>query len=189
VNDQVANAEESLVLVIDLQPTFLAAIPNADEVLRRSAFLIDVARLLDVPVLATTQVAPRMGGLDRSIESRIMPMDVVDKTSFSCAGADGLLKRLERSDRVQIVVCGIETHICVCQTTLDLLANDFDVFIAVDAVSARSREAHEIGLRRMADSGAFMSHTESVAYEWMGSSDHPRFRDVLELVKSSFAPV
>lgn len=189
MNDQTANASESLVLAIDLQPSFLAAIPNAEEVLRRSAFLLDVARLLEVPVLATTQVAPRMGGLDRAIEALIDPANVLNKQSFSCAGSEEFLNRLERSNQVQIVVCGIETHICVCQTTLDLLASDFDVFVVSDAVSARSPEAHEIGLRRMSDSGAFITHSESVAYEWLEAADHPRFREVLQLVKSSFAAV
>ncbi|HRI43128.1 MAG TPA: isochorismatase family protein [Fimbriimonadaceae bacterium] len=189
MNDQTANSSESVVLAIDLQPSFLAAIPNADEVLRRSAFLLDVARFLEVPVLATTQVAPRMGGLDREIGARLGAKDILDKQSFSCAGNEEFLKRLERSNQVQIVVCGIETHICVCQTTLDLLASEFDVFVVADAVSARSREAHEIGLRRMSDSGAFITHSESVAYEWLEASDHPRFREVLELVKSSFATV
>lgn len=185
MNSASVNLEESVVLAVDLQPTFLAAIPDADKILRRCTFLLDAARLLGVPILATTQVAPRMGGLDRAIAERLAERDVFDKQAFSAAASDDLLKRLERSDRVQVVLCGIETHICVSQTTLDLLALEYDVFVAADAVSARGRDAHEIGLRRLSDSGVYLTHTESVVYEWLETSEHPRFRDALELVKAA----
>lgn len=185
MSDLLVSAEESLLVVIDLQPSFMLGVHDSDAVIDRARFLIEAANLLGVPVIATTQYATRMGGIDERLSTALESAHpVIDKMAFSCAGSEAFVKRLEKTDRVQAVVCGIETHICVCQTVLDLMALDYDVYVVGDAVTSRSEHACRLAIRRMSDAGAFITHSESCVYEWMRTAEHPRFRDILALVKS-----
>lgn len=180
------DVSESVLVVVDLQPTFMTGIVERERVLARSKFLISCAALLCVPILATTQNATRMGGMDPSLVDVLASAEpFIDKMAFSCAGSEHFLRRLERTDRTQVVVCGIESHICVCQTAVDLFALEYEVFLAADAISARSQDAHEIAMRRVSDNGGWITHSESCVYEWMRSADHPQFREVLGLVKAT----
>lgn len=177
-----ARADCCALLVIDLQPSFLKAIPDAERIVRRCRFLVEVAGALEVPILATEQNAARMGGTDASIRELLEPAPL-DKMSFSCAGAPGFSDRFLTLGRRDVVLVGIETHICVNQTAHHLIEAGCRVFLPVDALGCRSEAAHTVGLRRMEVAGAVLTHTESLAYEWMGTAEHPRFRDVLEIVK------
>jgi len=171
---------DSILIVIDLQPTFLAPIPNAESVLARARFLIECASALQVPILATEQVPARMGGTDPSIVAALGPNPtIVAKTAF---GACGLIDLLGRQ---QVVIVGIETHICVNQTAQQLADQGLEVFVADDAVSCRSKDVHESALRRLRHTGIEVTHTESVVYEWLNDARHPQFRQVLELVKAN----
>lgn len=174
--------EDALVVLIDVQPTFMSAIHEGDRVVRRSKFLLDIANLLDVPLIATEQNAERMGGLDPSL---VPPTPIVPKMTFSCWGSEEFRTRVRDTKKGSIVLVGIETHICVSLTALDLLDSGFDVFVCPDAVSARSNEMHKLGMERMRDAGVMPAHTESLAYEWMGTAKHPKFRDALKIVKES----
>jgi nicotinamidase-related amidase len=179
-NSMIANSDDSVLVVVDMQPTFLAAIDRAAEVVRRCRFLLEVAQMFDVPILMTEQYPERMGGTERSL-APFAP--AISKMRFSCWGVPEFDEALERTGRRQVLVAGIETHICIGQTALDLIDGEFNTFVVSDATSARSREMHEVGLTRLRDIGATVLHSESVVYEWMRSADHPRFRDVLQLVK------
>jgi nicotinamidase-related amidase len=184
-----ADPERCLVVVIDLQPTFLAPIHEAQRVLDRSRFLLKMARIVGVPVLASEQYPERMGPTDPSIAS-LLPLGVAPhaKQCFSCGGCAGLMDGLRTLKRKQAVLIGIETHICVTLTALDLLREGYEVFVCPDAVSARTLEMHKLGMERMRDSGVMPAHTETIAYEWMGSADHPRFREALQAVKEHASP-
>jgi nicotinamidase-related amidase len=188
MNPWKADPERGVVIVVDLQPTFLAPIHEADRVLNRSQFLLKMARLVGVPVLASEQYPDRMGGTDQRIAS-LLPLGGAPyaKQCFSCGGCSGLMESLRSLKRKQAVLVGIETHICVTLTALDLLREGFEVFVCPDAVSARTVEMHKLGMERMRDSGAMPAHTETIAYEWMGSADHPRFREALQVVKEHAA--
>lgn len=167
-------------MVVDVQPSFLKAIWERERVLRRTDFLLQIATLLGVPVLATEQVPERMGGTEPRLA---LPQPALAKKSFSCCGTPSFRDALEATGRKQIVLVGIETHICVSQTAADLLNQDFEVLVCPDAVSARTIEMHKLGMERMRDSRLLPIHTEAVAYEWMGAADHPEFREALKLVK------
>lgn len=171
---------ESLLAVIDLQPKFLAPISDAKRVVDRARFLIQAATLLDVPMIATEQVPDRMGATDATIlDTMGRGCRVCPKSQFGAAGV------LDLMGRSQVVLVGIETHICVTQTALTLLEEGVEVFIAADAVSCRSSEAHDIALRRLAQSGAVITHSESVVYEWLEDAAHPKFRELLQWVKAN----
>lgn len=186
MSEGLLNVAESVLVVVDLQPTFMTGIVERERVLARSKFLISCATLLGVPILATTQNATRMGGVDPSLVEALAPAEpLIDKMAFSCAGSEHFLQRLELTDRTQVLICGIESHICVCQTAVDLLGLEYEVFLAADAISARSQDAHDIAMRRVSDGGGWITHSESCVYEWMRSADHPNFRDVLGFVKAA----
>lgn len=180
-----ADPSQSLVVVIDVQPNFLKVIEGGEAVVTRTNFLLDVAELLGVPAFASEQVPDRMGGTEPGLSDKLRTMHapIEGKGVFSALGCPGLLPWIEASGRAQIIMTGIETPICITQTTVQLLELGYDVILAYDAVGARSREMHELALGRLQQLGAQLAHTEAIAYEWMGTADHPRFRDVLALLK------
>ncbi len=177
-----ARAEDSILIVVDEQPSFMQTIWEAERVLRRTEFLLRIAALVGVPIVATEQYPSRMGGANPRLLPHI-PEPPIGKMSFSCWGSEAFANRLERTGRRQPILVGIETHICVSQTAADLLNSGFEVVVCPDAVSARTVEMHKLGMERMRDSGALPMHSESVAYEWMGTADHPAFREALKIVK------
>lgn len=174
--------DRSILVVIDLQPSFTKAIPTIEPVLERTAFLVEVARALEVPIISTTQNGARMGGLDVKLQA-MLDKEPIDKMSFSCWGSMEFQSAIDGSGRQQLVLVGAETHICVAQTALDLSSNEYDVFIPVDAVAGRSEFATKVAFERMSALGVQLTHTESVAYEWLLGADDPRFKTVLSLVK------
>lgn len=180
-----ASASRSILAVVDLQPSFLNGIVGGAGALARSTFLVECARLLEVPIVATEQYPMRMGGTEEALAAILDASGSprIGKLRFACAGCEAFDEVLDASGRKQVVLCGIETHICVTQTALLLRERGFDVLVAADAVAARSVLAHDIGLARMRQSGVQITHTESVVYEWMQTANHERFRDVLKLVK------
>lgn len=175
--------EKSLLLVIDMQTRFLAPIFEAERVEARVKFLCEVATLLGVPILATEQYPERMGG---TIES-ILPFvgQPHRKMNFSAFKDEPLLTLVKASGRDQIIVVGIETHICVSQTCHDLLDNGLHVVVCPDAVSARTQDRHKLGMERLRDANVIPAHTEGIAYEWCQSAENPKFRDLLNIVKTS----
>jgi nicotinamidase-related amidase len=171
----------SVLIVVDVQPTFLKGIHEAERVLARATFMARAAEALGVTVLATEQVPERMGGTHPGLSPHVgTPFP---KRSFSCVGCEDLASALEFTGRRQAVLVGIETHICVGQTAQDLLALGYEVAVCPDGVSAGSLEAHKLGMERMRDAGIVPVHTEAVAYEWMGTAEHFAFRQILGLVK------
>ncbi|HEY3780722.1 MAG TPA: isochorismatase family protein [Fimbriimonadaceae bacterium] len=184
-----ASRQDSVVVVVDMQPTFLAAIFEKDRVLKRCRFLVEMAFSLGVPVLATEQNVARMGGTEESLAAlfALHGVSPVDKMCFSCCGSAPFMSLLEETGRKQVILVGIETHICINQTAHDLLESEMDFFhgvlIGADTTSSRSLEMHKVGLKRLRDAGAVIAHTESIAYEWLQSADDPQFRDALKLVK------
>lgn len=176
-----AVASESVLIVVDLQEKFLAPIVNSDVVVRRCKFMIEVANLLDVPVLATVQNSERMGGVISEIADLVPEAD--DKMRFSCCGSEEFMSNFRAHRRGQAVIVGIETHICVNQTAHDLMRTGSEVFVVADACAARGT-GHEIGLPRLRQAGITIAHSESIVYEWLGTASHSKFREVLQIVKA-----
>jgi nicotinamidase-related amidase len=172
-----------VLLVVDLQVPFLDVIYERERVVRRACFLIEVAHALDIPIVATEQAPDQLGRTDQTVHSALGHAPIFPKTGFSAAACPAAMSRLREISRTSVVIVGVETHICVCGTALDLLAAGYRVTVCPDAASSRTLEAHKLGMERIRDASAMPAHTESVAYEWLGSSTHPKFRSVLELVK------
>lgn len=173
------SANESVVVLVDLQQKLVPAIAGADAVVAACVRLAQIARLLDVPVFGTEQNPVGLGHNVAPI--RLACDQTIPKHHFD-ACADGLLPLLP-PQRKNIVVAGCEAHVCLLQTALGLLAHGYSVWIAIDAVGSRQESNRAAALERLRQNGAQLVSTEMVAFEWLRRSDHPRFRDVLRLIK------
>jgi hypothetical protein len=176
------SALNSIVLVVDVQERLLTVMPDAPGLIRDIGFLLDVANLLKVPALATEQYPQGLGPTFPDLIRRL-PLERPAKVAFSCCGAPGLLSELRQLGRPNIVVCGMETHVCVLQTVLDLIAEGLQVFVPVDAVQSRFAIDHDTAITRMDRAGAVLTTCEATAFEWLGGSDHPQFKAVSKLVQ------
>lgn len=171
----------SVLVVVDVQDKLLAKIPTADALVRNTAFLLDVAALIGVPTRGTEQYPKGLGPMTADLARRLPPA-LPAKTAFSCCGAAGFLTELRGLARPNVVVTGMETHVCVAQTTLDLLEAGYTVFLPVDALASRHIIDHDTALRRLERAGAIPTTVEAVAFEWIGDASHPQFKAVSRLV-------
>jgi nicotinamidase-related amidase len=178
------SAERTLLLVVDMQETFLRPIWEREHATENVRLLMGAARILEVPILATVQYAEKMGGPIAEI-AELLPeaCEPIDKLCFSCLGAEEVSIAIRRSGRNQVLLCGIETHICVCQTALDLVSAGYHTHVAADAVSSRSERTWELGLRKMEQARVTIDSTEGAIYEMMYQAGTPQFREVLKLVR------
>jgi nicotinamidase-related amidase len=176
----------SALLVIDVQDKLLAKMPDAEGLVHDVCFLMDAARLLQIPVFCTEQYPTGLGPTHPEIVRRL-PGERQAKTTFSCCGAPGVLAELRATGRRNIVLVGMETHVCVLQTALDLLAERLTVFLPVDSLQSRFRIDHETALRRLEGAGSILTTVESIIFEWLGASDHPQFKNVLRMIQERMA--
>jgi isochorismate hydrolase len=174
-------AELSVLVVIDVQDKLLVKIPSAANLIRNAGFLLDVAALLSIPVRATEQYPKGLGPTTAELARRL-PHSPVAKTAFSCCGAGTFLEELEILRRPNVVLVGMETHVCVAQTALDLLNAGLHVFLPVDALAARGAVDHETALRRLEQAGAVLTTSEAVAFEWVADANHSQFKAMSQLV-------
>lgn len=177
--------DTALLVVVDMQEPFLRAMNNRDGLLANVRLLLQSAALLHIPCIATTQNAVRLGGIAPEIAAVLSPDSAppIDKMTFSCAGSEAFLTSVAHSGRRQIVLCGVETHICVAQTALDLVNQGYQVHVAADAVSSRTLEKHKLGMERLRDSHVLPCAAEAAVYELLGTADAAIFKQILSLVK------
>jgi nicotinamidase-related amidase len=171
------DATRSTLLLIDLQERLAPAIDGIAEVLRHNVWLVDVARRLDVPVVATEQYPAGLGPTVPELAGRLAPEEIVEKIHFSAA-ADGCLEALPALARPQVVLTGTETHVCVLQTALGLLAQGKEVFVVAEAAGSRRTSDKALGLERMRQEGCRIVSREMVAFEWLQRAGTDTFRAV-----------
>jgi nicotinamidase-related amidase len=171
-------------VIIDMQEAFRPHISDFAETAARVALVAHAAQLLRVPLLVTEQY-PK--GLGRTVEEirAVLPesLEIIEKTAFSSCGAQTFVARLEETGARQIIVCGIEAHVCVNQTTHDLLARGFQVHLLTDCITARTAQNRQVGLDKMRHSGALPSSTELALFELMRDAGHEQFRTIQKLIK------
>jgi nicotinamidase-related amidase len=169
----------SALCVVAIQERLLPTLPHGNTVVSESCRLVDAARLFGLPVLATEQYPKGLGATVEPLAGRLA--GIAEKLSFSCCGSAAFTQQLEEVVETA-VLCGLETHVCIAQTALDLLAEGIGVCIAVDAVASRRQLDHEIALRRLESAGVILSTTEAILFEWCRSADHPAFREMRNLL-------
>jgi nicotinamidase-related amidase len=175
------SAKDTGLLVIDVQGKLLAKIPGAEALVRNIAFLVDGAHLLGIPVQATEQYPKGLGPSVAAVAERVPVRP--DKVVFSCCAIPSVVETFHQEARPKVMLAGMETHVCVQGTALDLLAQDFRVYIPVDAVASRYPLDHEMALRRLEKAGAILTTAETAVFEWVGGAGHPQFKKISALVQ------
>jgi nicotinamidase-related amidase len=168
---------DSVLVLVDVQDKLLAKIPTAEKLVRNAAFLLDVAALLNVPIRATEQYPKGLGPTHAELQRRL-PGEPAAKTAFSCCGAESFLEELHMIRRPNVVLIGMETHVCISQTAFDLLAAGLHVFLPVDILASRYSIDHETALRRLEQAGAVLTTAEAIAFEWVADASHQHFKTV-----------
>lgn len=177
------SSERSLLLVVDVQERLAPAVLAADRVVRNIDILLDSAACLGVPVLASEQYPRGLGPTVADLRGRIPDGAVVEKIHFACTSEPGFLDRLDSLGRDQIVVTGMEAHVCVLQTVLGLCERGRNVFLVADAVSSRAAASVELGIARMRAAGADVVSTEMVVFEWLQRAGTPAFKTLSQRIK------
>jgi len=182
---RILEPEQCALIVVDIQEKLLPPIWEKERLVRNAQLLIRLAGILKIPALVTTQYTKGLGNTVPEIAGLLPESPAIDKLMFSCFGSDAfcsLLKRLP-GQRTTVLLCGMETHICVMQTALGALREGYLVHVASDAVSSRTELNWRIGLERMRAAGAILSSTEMMIYELLRSSGAPAFKELLPYLK------
>lgn len=175
------SVEDTALLVVDVQEKLLPAIANHQHVLWNVRRLVDGAKLLGLAIAATEQYPKGLGGTVPELAERLGPLP--SKLTFSCAGCPQIFRDLKERGIYKLLVCGIETHVCVQQSVLDLLADGWRVYVAVDAAGSRRPSDHDVALRRMESSGATLTTTEAALFEWCRIAGTAEFKQISRLVR------
>ena len=184
-----ADANKSQLVVVDVQSRLLPVMYKPDDLIQNCNILIQAAQLLNIPTIVTEQYPKGIGNTDPElVKSLGSSYRAVEKTCFSCSGSNEFHDQLnQHPDRNQIILCGIEAHVCVLQTTMDLLGQDaptsHEVFVVEDAISSRKKKNKKNALRRLRQAGATITCTESMLFEWLKDSKHEHFKKISALIK------
>jgi nicotinamidase-related amidase len=180
---ELMNREDTALLVVDAQEKLLAVIPEQARIVWNIRRLVDAARALRVPIAATEQYPEKLGLIPAEVRKHLG--DVPSKWRFSACECSDIFDRWKADSRFRVLLCGIETHVCVMQTALDLAAAGFEPYLAADAVGARHAVDHEIALRRMESAGVVLTTTEAAMFEWCRVAGTAEFKQISALVKES----
>ncbi|OHB70049.1 MAG: hypothetical protein A2W23_08200 [Planctomycetes bacterium RBG_16_43_13] len=182
-HEYILSKDKSALLIIDMQDRLMREIVGAKEIAQNVALIIETAKILHLPILLTEHNSRVFGQTIPEIKTKLDNYSPVEKIIFSCFGSEEFRKKISDVGREQLIVVGIETHICVCQTVLDAMVEGYDVHVVSNAVSARSELDHKIGLEKMYSGGAIPSSTEIVVYDLLEKGGTDEFRAVLPLIK------
>lgn len=175
--------EKSLLLVVDVQEKLAPAIFEGEIAIRNNVRLLDGARQLGIPSFISEQYVRGLGPSIAEIRNAAVDAKFFEKTHFSCAAEAGVIEMLRAAGRQQILLTGMEAHVCVLQTALGLLAAGFDVFLIADAVSSRTPANRSAAIARLQSCGVHIVTTEMVLFEWLRKADTEEFRALLPLIK------
>jgi isochorismate hydrolase len=180
------SVDSSLLLIVDVQTQLGQAMPSKvlNRVVSNTVLLTRSAGLLDLPVLFSEQYPKGLGPTVPEILNALPESSqAFEKTSFSCMGADGFATAVESSGRRQFIIVGMEAHVCVLQSALDLIANDIEVYVVEDAICSRRLENYQNALDRMRQSQVKIVSAESVIFEWLVDSTHAQFKPIQAMLR------
>jgi len=175
--------EEAALIVIDVQGKLATLMYRKEDLFANVVRMIRGARVLELPVIWTEQLPDKLGQTSPEIKEELTGLTPLIKKSFSCCGDAGFLKQLSGLGRRQLLLTGIETHVCVYQTALDLLASGYEVYLVRDAVSSRIESNYHLGVERMKDAGAVLTSVEMSLFELLRVAEGPQFKQIIEIVK------
>lgn len=175
--------QDCCLVIIDVQGKLAELMHGSSGLFRNICILIEAAKILDIPIIWCQQSPKALGVTVPQIAKLLTGTEPVNKTSFSCCGHEQFNEKLKTLNRRQVLLCGIEAHVCVYQTAVDLLEKNYAVSVIADAVSSRMPENKQIGLERIAAEGAKVGSTEMILFELLKTAEHPAFRQIAKLVK------
>jgi nicotinamidase-related amidase len=181
------NRDKSQLLIVDVQDKLLEAMSAKTRLVERGVRLVQAAKALVIPITVSEQYPKGLGHTVEAVRwSLPNSASVMEKIEFSCAKNEAIrehLHELRRQGRSQVVIAGIESHVCVAQTALDLEGQGFDTFVVADAVSSRSKTSKKLALARLLRAGVDIVDSEMVIFEWLGQAGTPEFKELQALVK------
>ncbi len=182
-NPKILHKNRTALLVIDVQEKILRVMRNYESLVDNIRKLIEGFKILKLPIFYTEQYPKGLGPTTELLLPHLQPNEAIQKLTFSCFGASSLFNVFKEKKLDQIVVSGIESHVCVMQTVLDLLANGFQVNVPIDAISSRKEPDYEAALMRFSNEGAIVTSTESVLFELLEECRSDEFKQISKLVK------
>ena len=177
------NEHNTLLLIVDIQERLIKAITNHDSLLNNVIKLIKASEILDIGKIYTEQNPHKLGPTINILKSS-KNSQTYHKMSFSCCECIEVKKALADKGKINIVICGIESHICILQTALDLLRSNYNVIVVIDAVASRNCIDHEISIQRLHSNGAVITTTEAVIFELCRTAKRPEFKEISTLIKN-----
>lgn len=174
--------KNSALLVIDVQEKFLPHIQNHEELIKNIGILEEAACKLEIPIIMTEQYPKGLGKTEKSLLQR-SDSEPIEKDTFSCCGENNVVETLGLTKRSHIVVTGIESHVCVHQTVLDLLKDDYHVHVVSDGVGSRHKKNRKTAIALMREAGAVITCMETVIFQWLERSGTKEFKDIQPLLK------
>lgn len=175
--------DNAALVIIDVQGKLASLMENRELLIANISRLIRGTKLLEIPLVATEQRPDKLGPTVSDLATLIPSIIPIKKESFSCVGSNEFKEILSALNRNQIILTGIETHVCVYQTAVDLIESDYEVHVIADAVCSRNGMNHQVGLDRMQNEGAILSTTEIALFECLRTASDKRFKEMIEIVK------
>jgi nicotinamidase-related amidase len=175
--------DKAVLLVIDVQDSLFRAISAKEKVLDNLQRLIKGIRVLEVPIMATEQYPKGLGPTIEAVAALLTGIKPIAKTSFSCCGDEAFLKEFEKLDRKQVLLAGIEGHVCVYQTAADLVDSGCEVYAVSDAIGSRTAENRDTGLRMMERLGVNPTSTEAVLFELLKVAEGEKFKAISRIIR------
>ncbi|OGO03643.1 MAG: hydrolase [Chloroflexi bacterium RBG_13_53_26] len=176
-------SDKSVLVVIDMQGKLAQSMYRKELLFENVEKIIKGAQVLGIPMLLTEQNPKGLGPTIPEVVDLVPNVRRIPKLSFSCCGDELFLKELSALQRCQVLLTGIESHVCLYQTTVDLVASGYEVHVVADAVSSRTAENRDIGLQKMKDAGASITSVETVLFELLRVAEGYRFKEILNIVK------
>lgn len=176
----------SVLVLIDIQAKLAGAMPDKimEKVITDTQTMIQAAGLLSIPVLVSEQYPAGLGSTVAELgDSLPAKTQIIDKTCFSCASNQKFKDALKALDKNQVIIAGMETHVCVIQTAIELLRLDYQVYVATDAICSRKISHHQNAIQRMQHAGCITTNSESVCFEWLRDASHAQFKAISKLIK------
>jgi nicotinamidase-related amidase len=174
---------EAVLVVIDIQGSFFQTMQNKENLLGNATKVIKGAKVFNLPIIVTEQIPEKLGRTLPVLVGELDGADCIAKETFSCWGNDRFREKLESFSRRKVIIIGIESHVCVYQTAVDLLDNGYSVHVVADAVSSRTKENSEIALNTMKSAGAHLTSAEMVLFELLHSAGDAKFKEIHKIVK------
>ena len=174
---------QTALLIIDVQEKLVNVMQESELLVKNISILAQAAKILEMPVLWCQQYPKALGATVNQVSEHLEEIKQIDKMCFSCCGSQDFMENLRKVNAEKIIICGIESHICVYQSAVDLARKGYEVQVVADAVSSRTAQNKQIALNRLTAEGITVSSVEMSLFEILGSADHPCFKQISKLIK------